>query len=275
MMIACVSPHSERPSDAEVWTGAETSKNKVPLRETRSAITMAQSELSTRRGDDTAELRARYNQLCAALTMSAGTNSAVADRVLQELQGLAQKIAFRQAERDSASLPPAVAAPDTTASPTAPRSDARPVHGKGNVISFRCRVKGRARENPRLPAALSALTDRTPIVPFGSSPERPQPATAARRQKTPASEPPMVAAVAAVAKQGAELERLVRKSEDQSRILELLEGRLGRSDDTPLSSEVAALRSAASRQGEQLVSLATAVHRLAKLLAAHPPQDRR
>ncbi len=237
---------------------------------------MAQSELSTRRGDDTAELRARYNQLCAALTMSAGTNSAVADRVLQELQALAQKIAFRQAERDSASHPPAVAAPAATASPTAPRSDARPVLGKGNVIAFRCRLKGRARENPRLPAALSALTDRTPIAPFESSPERPQPATPARRQKTPASEPPMVAAVAAVAKQGAELERLVRKSDDQSRILELIEGRLERSEDAPqLSVEVAALRSAAARQGEQMVSLATAVHRLAKLLAAHPQQDRR
>jgi hypothetical protein len=82
--------------------------------------------------------------------------------------------------------------------------------------------------------------------------------------------------VAAVAKQGAELERLVRKSEDQSRILEQLEGRLGRGEDSPqLSAEVAALRSAATRQGEQLMSLATAVHRLAKLLAAHPPQDRR
>lgn len=239
---------------------------------------MAQSELSTRRGDDTAELRARYNQLCAALTMSAGTNSAVADRVLQELQALAQKIAFRQAERDSASRPPASAVPTSAPSPAAPQTEARPVHGKGNVIAFRCRVKGRVRENPRLPAALSALTDRTPIVPFESSPERPQPTAATPRQKardaapTPA-EPPMVAAVA---KQGVELERLVRKSEDQSRILELLEGRLGRSEDAPqLSAEVAALRSAAARQGEQLVSLATAVHRLAKLLAAHPPQDRR
>ena len=234
---------------------------------------MVQSELSTRRGDDTAELRARYNQLCATLTMSAGTNSAVADRVLQELQALAQKIAFRQAERDSASRPPAGTAP-AAASPAPPRAEARPVHhGKGNVIAFRCRVKGRTRENPRLSAALSALTDRTPVVAFDSSAERPQPAAATRRQHAPAApEPPVIAAVA---KQGAELERLVRKSEDQSRILELLEGRLGRSDDTPLSSEVAALRSAASRQGEQLVSLATAVHRLAKLLAAHPPQDRR
>jgi hypothetical protein len=236
---------------------------------------MAQSELSTRRGDDTAELRARYNQLCAALTMSAGTNSAVADRVLQELQALAQKIAFRQAERDSANRPPASAAPSSAPSPTAPRTEARAAHGKGNVIAFRCRVKGRSRENPRLPAALSALTDRTPIVPFESSA---QPTAAPPRPKTrdatpTPAEPPMVAAVA---KQGAELERLVRKSEDQSRILELLEGRLGRSEDAPqLSAEVAALRSAAARQGEQLVSLATAVHRLAKLLAAHPPQDRR
>jgi hypothetical protein len=239
---------------------------------------MAQSELSTRRGDDTAELRARYNQLCAALTMSAGTNSAVADRVLQELQALAQKIAFRQAERDSASHPPTGTAPTPAASTGAPRAAARPVHGKGNVIAFRCRVKGRSRENPRLPAALSALTDRTPIVAFESDPERPAPAVDAAKRRHSArgatpTEPPMAAAVA---KQGAELERLVQKSVDQSRILELLEGRLGNSEGAPqLSAEVAALRSAASRQGEQLVSLATAVHRLAKLLAAHPQQDRR
>ena len=225
---------------------------------------MAQSELSTRRGDDTAELRARYNQLCAALTMSAGTNSAVAERVLQELQALAQKIAFRQAERDSASRP--------AAAPPPPQAEVR-VHGKGNVIAFRCRVKGHARENPRLPAALSALTERTPIVAFEST--RPAAPTPQRQPRTApaAAEPPVVAAIA---KQGAELERLVRKSEDQSRILEQLEGRLDRGEDSPqLSAEVAALRSAAARQGEQLMSLATAVHRLAKLLAAHPPQDRR
>jgi hypothetical protein len=224
---------------------------------------MAQSELSTRRGDDTAELRARYNQLCAALTMSAGTNSAAAERVLQELQALAQKIAFRQAERDSTSRPTAAAPP--------PQAEVR-VHGKGNVIAFRCRVKGHARENPRLPAALSALTERTPIVALESA--RPAAPTPQRQTVAPAkAEPPMVAAIA---KQGAELERLVRKSEDQSRILEQLEGRLERGEDSPqLSAEVAALRSAAARQGEQLMSLATAVHRLAKLLAAHPQQDRR
>jgi hypothetical protein len=227
---------------------------------------MVQSELSTRRGDDTAELRARYNQLCAALTMSAGTNSAVAERVLQELQALAQKIAFRQAEHDSANRAPAAAA----SPPPPPEAETR-VHGKGNVIAFRCRVKGRSRENPRLPAALSALTDRTPVVPFESIPER-APLAPISPRSAPPPDAPMVAAVA---RQGAELERLVRKSEDQSRILELLEGRLGTGEDSPqLSAEVAALRSAAARQGEQLMSLATAVHRLAKLLAAHPAHDR-
>jgi len=229
---------------------------------------MAQSELSTRRGDDTAELRARYNQLCAALTMSAGTNSTVAERVLQELQALAQKIAFRQAERDSANHAPAA-----PASPPPPEAETR-VHGKGNVIAFRCRVKGRSRENPRLPAALSALTDRTPVVAFENVPERtPALSTPPKAARTTPPDAPMVAAVA---RQGAELERLVRKSEDQSRILELLEGRIEKGEDSPqLSAEVAALRSAAARQGEQLMSLATAVHRLAKLLAAHPPLDRR
>jgi hypothetical protein len=203
--------------------------------------------------------------------MSAGTNSAVAERVLQELQALAQKIAFRQAEHDSANRTPAAPAP----TPPPPQAETR-LHGKGNVIAFRCRVKGRSRENPRLPAALSALTDRTPVVAFESSPERtapPAPPPSQTRRTTPP--PPDAPMIAAVARQGAELERLVRKSEDQSRILELLEGRLGQGADTPqLSVEVAALRSAAARQGEQLISLATAVHRLAKLLAAHPPLDR-
>jgi len=150
---------------------------------------------------------------------------------------------------------------------------ARRAHGKGNVVAFRCRVRGQARENPRLPAALSALTDRAPIVPFEGGPERPRPAAPTPRQSAEAAEPPMIAALA---KQGAELERLVRKSDDQSRILEQIDDRLSKSEDVPqLSADVAALRAAAARQGEQLMSLATAVHRLAKLLAAHPPQDRR
>src|SRR5262249_61091570 len=122
------------------------------------------------RGDDPANRRARYNRLGAALTRSAGTNSAVAGRVLQELQALAQKIAFRQAEQDSANRAPAA----PVSPPPPPQAETR-VHGKGNVIAFRCRVKGRARENPRLPAALSALTDRTPVVAFESIPERAPP----------------------------------------------------------------------------------------------------
>ena len=191
---------------------------------------MVQSELSTRRGDDTAELRARYNQLCATLTMSAGTNSAVAERVLQELQALAQKIAFRQAERDSASRPPAGTAP-AAAAPAAPRTEARPGHqGKGNVIAFRCRVKGRTRENPapvggaertHRPHARRCLREQR-----GAAAARARPRVVTHAPVAP--EPPVIAAVA---KQGAELERLVRKSEDQSRILELLEGRLGKSED--------------------------------------------
>lgn len=217
-----------------------------------------------RRGDDTAELRARYNQLCVALAMNAGTNAAVAERVLQELQTLAQKIAFRDSDR---------------AGPGPAPAKSRPVHGKSNVIAFRCRVKGQARENPRLSAALSALTDDVPLAPVERAARRAEPADAphAGRDQRPsapaAAEPPVVAAVA---KQGAELERLVRKSEDQTRALERLEQQLSQSEpNAALSAEVAALRSAAARQGEQLVSLATAVHRLAKLIAAYAPVEQR
>lgn len=232
---------------------------------------MAPNELPIRRGDDTAELRARYDQLCTALTLNAGTNEAAAERVLQELQLLAQKIAFREADRSSASRHAAGPAPSSSS------DDERASHGKSNVIAFRCRVKGQARENPRLSAALSALTDDVPLAHVELATDRPDSAPASpkgRRERKPSSsEPPMVAAVV---KQGAEIERLARKSEDQTRALERLEQQVGQVALNPeLSAEVAALRSAAARQGEQLVSLATAVHRLAKLLAAHAPVERR
>jgi hypothetical protein len=232
---------------------------------------MVSSEQPIRRGDDTAELRARYNQLCAALTMNAGTNAAAAERVLQELQTLAQKIAFREAERDNARRPP------TGRASTAPPSEGGTTPRKSNIIAFRCRVKAGARENPRLSAALSALADTEPAVPVDRD-ERaggaaPAPKAAQDTLAAAMSEPPMVAAVA---RQGAELDRLVRKSEDQSRTLQRLEQQLGQGEvAAALSAEVAELRSAAARQGEQLVSLATAVHRLAKLLAAQAPVERR
>lgn len=239
-----------------------------------SAKMMAPNELPIRRGDDTAELRARYNQLCTALTMNAGTNAAAAERVLQELQTLAQKIAFRESDRAGLSRQPAGSAPAATS------DEARSSHGKSNVIAFRCRVKGQARENPRLSAALSALTDDVPLVHVelaagraDATVDAPKTGRNGKSSAPAAVEPPMVAAVA---KQGVELERLVRKSEDQTRVLERLEQQLGQGEmSSELSAEVAALRSAAARQGEQLVSLATAVHRLAKLLAAHAPVERR
>jgi hypothetical protein len=232
---------------------------------------MAPNELPIRRGDDTAELRARYDQLCTALTMNAGINGAAAERVLQELQMLAQKIAFRESDHGSPGRYAAGPVPSTSP------DDARAAHGKSNVIAFRCRVKGQARENPRLSAALSALTDDVPLVHVELSTNQLDSAAAspkaARERKPSPSDPPMVAAVV---KQGAEIERLARKSEDQTRALERLEQQVGQAGSDPeLSTEVAALRSAAARQGEQLVSLATAVHRLAKLLAAHAPVERR
>ena len=251
--------------------------------ETRSAITMAQSELSTRRGDDTAELRARYNQLCAALTMSAGTNSAVAERVLQELQALAQQIAFRQAERDSASHhPPAGAAPTPAASTSAPRGDARPVHvhGKGNVIAFRCRVKGRSREKPRASRPpLSALTDRTPVVAFESGAERPAPAAGAAKPRPDSTR--RDAARAAHGRGGGKTRRRARAPRPEER------------------GSIAHPRAARGPTGQERRRAATVGGRsppcarppraranswcrwpqpcigLSKLLAAHPQQDRR
>ncbi len=231
---------------------------------TTAADNMASSELPIRRGDDTAELQARYNQLCAAITTNAGTNSAVAERVLQELQTLAQKIAFRDSQARGTAGATRPSQPD----------ERRASAGKSNVVAFRLG----SRENPRLSAALSALTDDVPLDRADRANQRPAAAAGAPpagrdAPAMPAAEPPMVAAVA---RQGAELDRLVRKSEDQSRVLERLEQQLGHGGAAPdLSAEVAALRSVSARQGEQLVSLASAVHRLAKLLAAHTPVERR
>ncbi|HET6222325.1 MAG TPA: hypothetical protein VFE11_09175, partial [Dongiaceae bacterium] len=113
---------------------------------------MVTVERPKRRSDDPRELRDRYNELCHALTQSAGTNSAVADRLLAELQSLAQQIAAAQtqAENDAA---------QTQAPKPAPEPSGCCTYRPSNVVAFRLKVKGTTSENPRLPAALSALTE--------------------------------------------------------------------------------------------------------------------
>src|SRR5215468_9333036 len=61
-----------------------------------------------------------------------------------------------------------------------------------------------------------------------------------------------------------------RSNENQRQLLERLEQRLRTAAVAPdVAGDMAALRSAAAHHGQQIVSLATAVHRLAKLLAAN------
>jgi hypothetical protein len=217
-------------------------------------------EVSKRRSDELAELRDRYNQLCTALTLSAGANSAAAERVLQELQALAQMIAARQGESDSGGSSP-------KAAPSAERPPAIETQRRaGNVVAFRFKLKGGGAENPRLPAALNVLTglrsptDAPETVDWSGSLGRIADSSAAVDPALPA----------AVAGQGAEIERLARSSDNQRQLLERLEQRLRTAGAAPdVARDMAALRSAAAHHGEQIVSLATAVHRLAKLLAAN------
>ena len=226
-------------------------------------------EVSKRRSDELAELRDRYNQLCAALTLSAGANSAAAERVLQELQALAQLIAARQGEPDAGGASP-------KAAPSAERQPAIETQRRaGNVVAFRFKLKGGGAENPRLPAALNVLTglrnspdDTAETVDWGGSLGR-------IAESSPAKPAPPAAAVdpalqAAVTGQGAEIERLARSNDNQRQLLERLEQRLRATAAAPdVAGDMAALRSAAAHHGQQIVSLATAVHRLAKLLAAN------
>jgi hypothetical protein len=272
---------------------------------------MVTVERPKRRSDDPRELRDRYNELCHALTQSAGTNSAVADRLLAELQSLAQQIAAAQtqAENDAA---------QTQAPKPAPEPSGCCTYRPSNVVAFRLKVKGTTSENPRLPAALSALTESyahaaakasaadasaAPAAPAprpapargsnsGSAksvePARPSPAVATPPAASPPAAIPPVAnsSIAAptaaapmptdldgmVARQGNEIEQLAVNVENAKQILDLLEGRLSNNPaGHGLAPDVAALRSATARQGQQLVALATAVHRLAKLLAAGGP----
>lgn len=272
---------------------------------------MVTVERPKRRSDDPRELRDRYNELCHALTQSAGTNSAVADRLLAELQSLAQQIAAAQtqAENDAA---------QTQAPKPAPEPSGCCTYRPSNVVAFRLKVKGTTSENPRLPAALSALMESyahaaakasaadasaAPAAPAprpapargsnsGSAksvePAHPSPAVATppAASPPPASPPVANSSIAAptaaapmpsdldgmVARQGNEIEQLAVNVENAKQILDLLEGRLSNNPaGHGLAPDVAALRSATARQGQQLVALATAVHRLAKLLAAGGP----
>src|SRR5262249_15514757 len=164
------------------------------LRECRqdwTAIAMT-GEVSKRRSDELAELRDRYNQLCAALTLSAGANKAAAERVLQELQALAQLIAARQGEPDAGG----------SSSKAAPSAERQPMietqRRAGNVVAFRFKLKGGGAENPRLPAALNVLTglrnspdDTAETVDWGGAPRRDAgPAPAQPAPPAPARGPP-------------------------------------------------------------------------------------
>lgn len=227
---------------------------------------MSAIEPLIRHGDDAGELRVRYNELCVALTALAGRNNKAADRVLQELQTLAQQIAFRQAEATSADRAAAGAglSQATTVTATPGRT--------GNVIAFRCKVKGVSQEHPRPAAVLGPIPDR------GPRPVEEAPADVATTPRGVATHDASRSQLAdTVVKQGSDLDRLARQSDEQASAIERFERQLGTSGPlSTLSVQVAALRAATQRQGQQMVSLATSVHRLAKLLAAQvPPHEHR
>lgn len=229
---------------------------------------MSASERSIRHGDDTAELRARYNQLCAALTALAGHNGKAADRVLQELQTLAQKIAFRQAE---------IANGDRAASAAGEAADVHaeaPAARASNVIAFRCKVKGVSRDHPRLAAALSPLATDGPRA--AEAPPATPPAATPTPWGLASRDDGRTQLSNTVVEQGQVIDRLARRSDEQADAIERFERQLGTSGPlSTLSVQVAALRAATQRQGQQMVSLATSVHRLAKLLASQLPEDQR
>lgn len=218
------------------------------------------------RGDELQELRERYNQLCAALAFGSGSAVASGDRLLQELQNLAQRIVAIETRQASAAVnlneSEARGAADTpssseTASHAAapPSAAARP----SNVIAFRFKMKAAGDQQPGF---IPDMTSRKPLPQDGAMANR----RAARPQAPAAAEANEIRS--AIIAQGEAILLISGRCDDHRARLTRIEDHLATATDLPqLSAEVAALRDGSEKQRQQLVVLATAVHRLARLLA--------
>jgi uncharacterized coiled-coil protein SlyX len=218
------------------------------------------------RGDELQELRERYNQLCAALAFGSGSAAASGDRLLQELQNLAQRIVAMEARQANAagSLHESEArgaaaspSPSETAShaATPPSAAARP----SNVIAFRFKMKAAGDQQPGF---IPDMTSRKPLPQDRAETDR----CPARPETPPAIKADEVRS--AIIAQGEAILLISGRCDDHRARLTRIEDQLAASTDLPqLSAEVAALRDGSEKQRQQLVVLATAVHRLARLLA--------
>jgi hypothetical protein len=217
------------------------------------------------RDDELQDLRERYNRYCTALAFGGGAGSG--ERLLQEIQVLSQRILAAEARQarsaeDAPSAPPAM--PAATAAIHQAASPAR----ASNVIAFRVKMKGTADQRP------GYLPD------FTTLPSRPGDARPASKPVVQAG--PAVAAVpepieglrdAVVAQGRAILVVSARCDQQQARLVQLEERLPVAHAGNDLSAEVAGLRQESENQRQQLVVVATAVHRLARLLASGSSSD--
>jgi uncharacterized coiled-coil protein SlyX len=217
------------------------------------------------RGDELQELRERYNQLCAALAFGSGPAAASGDRLLQELQNLAQRIVAIEARQANAAVNPDESGPrgaaahptssDAMSDAAAPSSTAaRP----SNVIAFRVKMKAAGDQQPGF---IPDMTGRKPLPHSGVMANR----QSDRPKSAPAAGPDEIRS--AIISQGEAILLISGRCDDHRARLTRIEEQLATTELPQLSAEVAALRDGSEKQRQQLVVLATAVHRLARLLA--------
>lgn len=230
---------------------------------------MVTLERNDERGDELQELRNRYNRLCAMLAFDTGASTLAGERLLQELQSIAQRIVAMETQRATLESTQSTAAAEfpTPAEPTAIGALDRGATQKaapsrtGNVIAFRVKMKRIADPQSGFMSDDDALP---PVLGLGHG------------AKPPEVQPEAVIDVGsagieglrqAIADQGQAILLISNRCADHRARLMRIEERLAAATDLQrLSAEVATLREGSQKQHEQLAALATTVLQLARRL---------
>ncbi|MGH6933847.1 MAG: hypothetical protein ACREEE_15615 [Dongiaceae bacterium] len=236
---------------------------------------MVTRERIEHRGNELRDLRERYNQLCSALAFGVNANADSGERLLQELQIVMRRMIAIEAQHQGAESGPVSStphardpAPESTPTPdqaTAPHS-ASP--RASNVIAFRVRMKGTADQQPGFIPEMdkrSLEVHRDNRLSTGAT--RPKGAVSARDEGSNELRTAIMA-------QGEAILVISNRCDEHKARLARLEGQgPATADLRQFADDVVALRGDAEKQRQQLIVLATAVHRLARLLASEPGHD--
>jgi hypothetical protein len=226
---------------------------------------MVNTERSVPADDEQRRMRERYNRLCFVLTRYGTRDQASFERLLGELQQVTERILateeLTKSSRDASGRTEARATPTPE---SAPAADARARPAGGNVVAFRLKMRGTPPENGQLSSEVIRMLRGASAEPHAGTPKAP---VERKPDEQRAPQPDPQALRSYTAKLGSEIERLARLCDDHGQRLDRIEQQIRQlAPMDRLADEIASLRDTATRQREQLTTLATAVHRLATLL---------